>query len=134
MGLIVDTCIFIAAERQEHSPNLAACQPYEHAYISVITVSELLIGVHRANTKARRLRRSAFAETILAEMPILHFTTEAARLHSELYAHLADKGFLIGAHDLIIAATALVHDYAILTTNKHEFKRVPGLKVLDYGV
>jgi predicted nucleic acid-binding protein len=37
---------------------------------------------------------------------------------------------MIGAHDLIIAATALSHGCAVLTTNAAEFARVPGLEVL----
>ena len=63
---------------------------------------------------------------------VLNFTVAAARLHAELYAELAKKGQLIGAHDLIIAATALCHDLAILTDNVQEFSRVPGLRVIAF--
>ena len=95
-----------------------------------MTASELLIGVSRANTEARRLKRSAFVETIINEIPIIDFTLEAARLHAEIYAYLAEKRQLIGAHDLIIAATALVHGHGLLTNNYQEFSRVPGLNVI----
>jgi tRNA(fMet)-specific endonuclease VapC len=127
MGLVVDTCIFIAAERHAQPIKVEAA---EEIYISAITASELLMGVYRANTEARRLKRSAFVEAILSEMPVLNFTVETARIHAELYAYLAEQGQLIGAHDLLIAATALTHGYAVLTTNQQEFARVPGLKVL----
>jgi len=40
------------------------------------------------------------------------------------------NGKMIGAHDLIIAATALRYDYAVLTANLSEFERVPNLNVL----
>lgn len=33
--------------------------------------------------------------------------------------------------DAIIAATAFVHDLALLTRNVRDFKRIPGLKILD---
>lgn len=69
------------------------------AAISVITASELLVGVHRANTPSRRERRSAFVEAILSRVPILEFTTEVARLHAELFASLSKQGLMIGAHD-----------------------------------
>ncbi len=39
---------------------------------------------------------------------------------------------MIGAHDLIISATALAHGHAVLTDNVGEFRRVPGLEILSY--
>jgi predicted nucleic acid-binding protein len=35
--------------------------------------------------------------------------TDTARIHAEIQALLTKQGKLIGAHDLIIAATALTH-------------------------
>lgn len=130
MGLIIDTCIFIKAERTKNSVNFDRWKEYENAYISAITVSELLTGVHRATTESRRLKRAAFVETIISEIPVLTFTVEVARIHAELCAYLMEKGQLIGAHDLIIAATALANDCALITSNHNEFNRVPGLNVI----
>lgn len=131
MGLILDTCIFIQAEKQNRAIDFEQYKIYESAYISTITASELLIGVHRANTEDRRLKRAAFVEAIISKVPILDFTLELARIHAELYAYLAAKGELIGAHDLIIAATAIGHGYALLTTNQQEFQRIPGLNLIS---
>ena len=130
MGLILDTCILIEAERKKNAIDFSIWAHHGAAYISTITVSELLLGVHHADTKARQLKRSVFVEGILSHIPALDFTTETARIHAEIYAHLAKKGKVIGAHDLIIAATALAHDCSLLTMNQNEFNRVPGLTVL----
>src|SRR3990167_9623918 len=129
MGLILDTCILINAEKQNSILDFNRWESYNEAYISVITVTELLIGVYHANTESRRLKRSAFVEAIINEIPSLDFKTEVARSHAKIYSYLAKKGQLIGAHDLIIAATAIAHGYALLTFNYQEFKRIPGLKV-----
>ena len=61
---------------------------------------------------------------------VLDFTTETARVHAGLFATLSQQGQMIGAHDLIIAATTLLHDSVVLTTNAAEFARVPSLDVL----
>lgn len=61
---------------------------------------------------------------------MLDFTTETARVHADLFTTLSQQGQMIGAHDLIIAATALLHDGVVLITNAAEFARVPGLDVL----
>jgi tRNA(fMet)-specific endonuclease VapC len=63
---------------------------------------------------------------------VLEFTVAAARVHAEIHAELAKKGQMIGAHDLIIAATACCHDLSMLTDNVQEFSRVPGLRVIPF--
>ncbi|HQY89028.1 MAG TPA: PIN domain-containing protein, partial [Tepidisphaeraceae bacterium] len=102
-------------------------------YISVIVVSELLMGVHRANSEERKLRRSAFVEAIISGVTILDFTIDAARIHSRIHADLATSGQLIGAHDMMIAATALAFDCALLTNNVREFSRVANLRVIPFS-
>ncbi len=130
MGLILDTNVFIQAERSQKPIDFSQWQDYDEAFISVITVSELLVGVHRANDENRRLKRATFVESVIANIPALPFDTESARIHAQVFALLAAQGQMIGAHDLIIAATALRYDYAVLTTNLSEFERVPNLNVI----
>ncbi len=132
MGLILDTNVFIQAERSQKKIDFSQWRSYGEAFISAITVSELLVGVHRASDEKHRLRRAAFVEAVITKIPILAFDTESARIHALLFAELASQGRLIGAHDLIIAATALKHGCAVLTANLSEFERVPNLKVISF--
>ncbi len=94
-----------------------------------MTVSELLHGVHRS-TGARRARRRAFVEHLLAGIEALPITEAIARVHAEAWADLSRRGEAIGAHDLWIAATALAHGFAVATRNRNDFARVRGLRVL----
>ncbi len=132
MGLIVDTNVFIRFEKSGRAIELSAWDQSERVYVSAISVSELLMGVHRANTEERKQKRSAFVEAIIAGVSVLDFSVGCARVHAEIHAELAKSGRLIGAHDLLIAATARHHDLAILTDNVDEFVRVPGLKVIPF--
>ena len=133
MGLILDTNVLIRAERNGASVDFGPWSSWGDAYISAITASELLVGVHRADSEARRVRRSSFVEGVLAAIPVLDFTLEVARAHAEILAILSSRGELIGAHDVIIAATALSAGHAVLTTDLDEFRRVPGLEVLAFA-
>ncbi len=132
MGLIFDSNVIIQAERNPNTNHFAQFADYGNGYISAITVSELLVGVHLANSEARRNKRKAFVESILMLFTVLEFSAASARIHAELYASLRSKGELIGAHDLILAATALQYGFAILTNNEREFSRIPGLTVLPF--
>ncbi len=134
MGLMVDTNVFIRFEKTGNPIDFSSWDASEdvYVYISVVIVSELLMGVFRANTEERRQRRSAFVEAVISGVGVLDFTVSVARVHAEIYAELAKKGQLIGSHDLIIAATARSHDLALLTDNVQEFSRVPGLRVIPF--
>ena len=94
-----------------------------------MTVSELLHGVHRASG-ARRARRRAFVEHVLAGFEALPITETVARVHADAWADFSRRGEAIGAHDLWIAATALAHGFSVATHNREEFARVLGLRVL----
>lgn len=58
--------------------------------------------------------------------------TEAVRSFSELLngirAALERKGETVGAHDLIIAATAISLDYTVFTANVRDFEKIEGLR------
>src|SRR5262245_63718619 len=132
MGMMVDTNVFIRFEKSCKPVDLSPWEASEKVYISAVTVSELLMGVHRADTEERRQRRSTFVEAVIAGVGILDFTVATARVHAELSADLTKKGQMIGAHDLLIAATARHHDLSLLTDNVTEFSRVPGLRVIAF--
>lgn len=126
-GLIFDTSFLVTLERggtAEPSRLLG-----EDSAVASITVSELLVGVYRSAPSRRRQQREAFVEGIVDRWPVLSLDVQVARVHARLGSELQQRGQRIGAHDLIIAATALAHDRALLTHNVREFQRVPGLTV-----
>jgi tRNA(fMet)-specific endonuclease VapC len=102
----------------------------EERFISVVTVSELLHGLHRARG-SRRASRRAFVEGIVAEFEPIDVTEAVARVHAAVWAELESAGTLIGAHDLWIAATALTHGLGVATRDVADFRRVQGLRVVD---
>jgi predicted nucleic acid-binding protein len=122
----------ILFERRGEAVDFSGWGAADDVFISAVTVSELLMGVHRADTHARRQKRLAFVESVINRISALSFTSEVARIHAELTAHLMAKGEMIGAHDLIIAATAQFHGLALLTANSAEFSRLPNLQVLAF--
>ena len=92
--------------------------------------AELLHGVHRAEDASRRSRREAFVETTLERLPVLPFNLDTARIHARIWAELASQGVSIGAHDLLIAATALSVGGRVATRDLRSFPRIPGLEIL----
>ena len=71
-------------------------------------------------------------ERLCRPYPILPWSSEISWQYGEIYRTLAAIGQLIGANDLWIATTALVHGVGVVTNNVDEFSRVPGLMVVPY--
>lgn len=128
MGLVIDSDVWILAERSGGKLDLARWTEYGGAYMSAITASELLVGVERASTAQRKAQRGAFVENLLSIIPVLEFSMPIVRTHARMVAALS-KNVTAGAHDAMIAATAIHHGYAVLTRNVADFKIFAGLKL-----
>jgi tRNA(fMet)-specific endonuclease VapC len=132
MGLILDTSVLIGAEKKRLDlPGLFSTHATETFFLAAITTSELLHGVLRAQPAARKKERSAFVEALLAQIESIDFDQPVARRHAELWADLEKSGRMIGPYDLLIAATALHYNYALVTLNVSEFRQVPKLRLAD---
>jgi tRNA(fMet)-specific endonuclease VapC len=134
VAVLIDASVLIEYERGrvDLDKNLAGRDELE-VFLSVITASELLHGVHRAADPGARAQHSAYGEAVLERFPLLPIDLGTARAHARLWADLAAAGRLIGPHDLWLAAACLAHGLSIGTANVREFDRVPGLTVEDWG-
>jgi tRNA(fMet)-specific endonuclease VapC len=132
MGILVDSGVFIRWEREGRGLDLSTWTSIGEPFMSVVTVSELKVGVHRANSSERTAKRNRFVATVLSCVTVLDIDSAVAEIHARIVADLTTKGTMIGPHDFWIAATALKYDYDLLTTNTGEFQRVPNLRVIDY--
>ena len=128
MGILIDTDVWVLAEKSGGTLGLARWATYGGAYMCAVTASELLVGVERANTAQRRALRGAFVENLLATIPVMEFSLPVARTHARMIAALS-KNVAAGAHDAIIAATAVHYGYGLLTRNVADFKIFQGLKI-----
>ncbi len=132
MGLILDSSVIISAERGRFDlGGLLTAYRDEPTRITSITASELLHGWERAQAGKRRDRRKQFIENVLRILPSIPLDLDTARVHARLWARLEQQGNIIGAHDLLIAATCVQEDDALATLNEEEFSRIPELTVID---
>lgn len=130
MGVLIDASILIEQERGRLDlRSRLHGREEEEFFLSVVTASELLHGVHRARDEGIRAKRSAFVEAALAQFPLLPIDLATARTHAQLWAALAAAGTPVGPHDLWLAASCIAHGLVMVTANLREFGRVPGLAV-----
>lgn len=94
--------------------------------ISVITLSELEVGVEKSTAAERN--RIALIEFI-SPLTVYSFDAAGAREYGRLRAVMEKEGKTIGSFDMLIAAHALALHFTLVTNNLKEFKKVPGLCV-----
>ena len=127
---IVDTSELVRIERgyRDRAGEFLAGLPGRNA-IAAITVAELYKGWHRAVTAAQRASAERYIVEVLRILPVEPFGVPEAREYARLAELLRERGLTVGAHDLQIAATAMVAGANVITRNAREFAQVPGLGV-----
>src|SRR3972149_6418890 len=135
MGVIFDSSVLVYLERNlQQVEKIIAGRENEPFGISVITVSELLHGVHRADSEKRRLKREAFVEKVIEVFPIYPFDLAAARIYARIWANLVKLGMTIGSHDLMIASTCISLGFSVLTSGIRDYGRIEGLTIEKFEV
>jgi len=128
--LILDTGVLIAAERAS-SLWADALQADDDVALAAISIAELRTGVELASA-SRRAARAAFLERVLATIPVEVYDLAVAQVHGRLLATVHRAGTQRGAHDLIIAATAVATRRTVITVDSRaRFGELPGVECLQ---
>ena len=109
----------------------------EEIGVTVITLEEQfygrLNGIRRANSPEKLI--SAYAKlsatwNYFATVNLLDFDLDA----SNCFAELLRQKIRIGTQDLRIAAVVMSKDAILVTRNRRDFERVPGLRFEDWTI
>jgi tRNA(fMet)-specific endonuclease VapC len=128
---LLDTNICIYIQRRKPQEVLVHFQKIKpgDAAISVITWGELLYGAEKSQHRKKVLQ---LLEEFIAFVPVLPMPENAGKTYGAIRASLESSGKPIGNNDLWIAAHAKASALTVVTNNEKEFKRIPGLKVLNW--
>lgn len=100
--------------------------------ISTIVHHELMYGA--AGSRRREENENKIAHMLLAgDVSVLPFEEADSAHAADIRAHLKRVALPIGPYDVLIAGHARRHGATLVTSNMGEFKRVPGLIVMDWA-
>lgn len=100
---------------------------FHNCFVSEITLAELYVGAFKGG-RPKQLQEIGFVRKRFKILPI----TNALEMYARLRVHLERKGIPIDDFDMLIAATALTEDLALVTHNLQHFERIDGLKIEDW--
>jgi predicted nucleic acid-binding protein len=135
VGLLLDSTVFIAAERRGLSARqtligVGSRFPAEQFALSVVTLTELAHGAARADTAQRMATRRQYLNDLIAALPVHPVTVPIALRAGQIDGENTARGVRLALSDLLIGVTALELGYKVATANLRHFQLVPGLEIV----
>ncbi len=127
--LDTNTCIYLIKKKNPKILSQLKKHPVGAVGISSITLAELSYGVSKSGHIEKN--REALQDFILP-LEIADFDEKAAEAYGNVRANLENAGTPIGSMDMLIGSHALNLNATLVTNNIREFKRIKGLKVVDW--
>lgn len=134
--ILLDTNVISEFMKKKSDPHVDAWarrQPVNVLAVSAISVAEINRGIARLPAGKRRTglakRFEAFMEAVF-DGRVLPFDEGAARLYGTIASSRENSGLHVDAVDLMIAATARLHNATIATRNIGDFAGC-GLRLVD---
>ena len=131
LSSVLDTDTLSLIMRQNPKVVAAArayLENHPHFTISVINRYEILRGLKAKGASAQLASFDRFCKAI----EIVPVTDRIVEISSNIYSDLYRNGNLIGDADILIAATAISMDRVLVTNNEKHFRRIKGLKVVNW--
>ena len=132
MSYLVDANVLSEATRP--APDAHAIEWLRHneraLAIDPIILGEIRFGIHLLPAGKRRRRLEAWFADGVARIVCVPWDALTGLRWARLLAELRQAGKSMPIKDSLIAATALVHDFVVVTRNTHDFRKA-NAKVLD---
>ena len=128
---MIDTNIAIYTLKNRPAKVRAAFKKHSgEMCLSSVSLGEL---IYSAEKSAQVESNLAVIEGLAARLKLESFDAQAAMHFGQLRAELSRSGKLIGPYDMMIAGHARALGLILVTNNRREFDRVPGLRVKNWA-
>jgi tRNA(fMet)-specific endonuclease VapC len=129
MSFVIDTDTCSALLKGNRAVQSRFLQYGGGLFVSAISVAELFTWGHRAANSGVVLQG---IDDLLRDVVLLPVDRGVAELFGAVRARMLDRGLVVATPDLLIATTALAHNYTLVSHNARHFSLVPGLRLQDW--
>jgi tRNA(fMet)-specific endonuclease VapC len=130
MSFLLDTNICSAHLKRSAGLTHYFIQYSGRLYVPTIVVGELYTWAYRHPSPQAFVKR--IEDGLLSDIQVLDFDKPTSAEYGRLNGELLNRGLVVNPPDLIIAATAIVHDLTLVTHNTQDFQYIPGLRLEDW--
>ncbi|WP_181684995.1 type II toxin-antitoxin system VapC family toxin [Halorhabdus salina] len=132
---LIDTSVVVDIDRGDVGQRVEKLDVEGYHAISVVTVTELRLGVNKRYEQGTDAHREAMnaLERLCDRFEIIDVTRSVGTAAADIIADFRARGEpLHDLHDVYIAATALSEQLPVLTSNVDHFERIDGIDVVDW--
>lgn len=126
MKYLIDTDVLIEHLRKKKLIDKEVI--IDGAGVSIISLAELYFGAYKSVDPSKSLEKLRLVLEIL-DLTTVNLNIDIVDEFARLRANLEKQGQRLDDFDLLIAATAKVNDFILLTGNKRHFERIKGLRL-----
>jgi tRNA(fMet)-specific endonuclease VapC len=98
--------------------------------VSVVTYGELFFGAMKSAAPQANLAK---VRRVGELFPVIEVSRAVMETFGSLKAELQKGGKSVDDFDLVIASTALVYSYSLVTNNERHFQNIPGLQLENWA-
>jgi tRNA(fMet)-specific endonuclease VapC len=130
MKYLLDTniCVYFLNENPSVVAKTKSLPPGDIA-LSIITLAELQFGAWNSTQIQKNLKR---VKSLRKLFQALTLNLEITELYAKIKAGLRQSGNIIDDFDILIGATALIHNLILVTNNEQHFSRMKGLPLENW--
>jgi tRNA(fMet)-specific endonuclease VapC len=103
-------------------------ESFEQITFSILTYYEIVSGLKYRDSK----KLLNIFEELASQSEILGFGQETAKIASEIYCDLRQRGLLVPPIDIFIGATAIQRDLVLVTANIKHFQIMKNLNCINW--
>jgi tRNA(fMet)-specific endonuclease VapC len=129
MSFLLDTDICSGYLRRPGPMFARFMQHGGRLWISTITLSDLYTWAYKQDDPTLILDK---VHDFLRDVQLLSFDDICALELGKLRGSLLRQGITVSPVDLMIGSIALVHNLTVVTHNKEDFQKIPGLRLEDW--
>ena len=132
---LVDTSVVVDIDRGGVDRRIEILDEEGRHAISVVTVTELRLGVNRQYDRGTDAHQEAMdaLERLYSRFEVIDVTRAVSVAAADIIATLRNRGEpLHDLHDVNIAGTARTEQLPVLTGNVDHFERIDGVDVTDW--
>jgi tRNA(fMet)-specific endonuclease VapC len=124
-----DTIIYFLKGKIEIVSKIKTINP-ENLFTTSINQAELFYGAHNSTKVKDNIK---IINGFLANLTVLKFDSNSARIFGEIKAQLKNKGMIVADIDLCIAAITAANNMVVVTSNEKHFKKIPKCKLENWN-
>ncbi|HZY93719.1 MAG TPA: type II toxin-antitoxin system VapC family toxin [Candidatus Bathyarchaeia archaeon] len=127
--LDTDFLVGILRNNKDAEARIAGYDKEGRQATTTINAFELFYGAHKSRDEEHNVKE---VYRLLSRLILLPFNVKSAETAGGMFATLERKGSMLDSRDVMIAGVALENQLSLVTRNRKDYGRIPGITIEEW--